>query len=79
MSYAQLRAFHADAEAGSFTRAAERIHLTSRPRPPGRDWKTFLHNHMNKTAATNFVVVPTISFKLLFGMVVLEHGRLTLV
>jgi hypothetical protein len=50
-------------------------YMISRPRPPGQDWKTFLHNHMNQTAATDFFVVPTISFKLLFGMVVVDHAR----
>ena len=38
-------------------------------------WKTFLHNHSTGIAAMDFLVVPTIGFKLLFVLVILRHQR----
>ncbi len=42
---------------------------------PSQTWKTFLHNHLNCTAACDFFVVPTATFKLLYGFVVLSLDR----
>ena len=44
-------------------------------RPPSQTWRTFLANHMDVTAACDFFVVPTITFRLLFVFVVLSHDR----
>jgi len=38
-------------------------------------WSTFLKNHMDVTAACDFFVVPTLTFTLLYGFVVLSHDR----
>ena len=38
-------------------------------------WKAFLHNHSTGIAAMDFLVVPTIGFKLLFVLVILRHQR----
>jgi transposase InsO family protein len=38
-------------------------------------WKTFLHNHAAGIAAMDFLVVPTVGFKLLFVLVILKHQR----
>src|SRR6266404_6285181 len=38
-------------------------------------WKTFLHNHAAGIAAMDFLIVPTINFKLLFVLVILRHQR----
>ncbi len=48
-----------------------------RHRDPGRGqrWTTFLRNHLGSTAACDFFVVPTLTFKLLNGFVVLSHDR----
>jgi len=43
--------------------------------PPSQGWRTFLKNHMPQTAACDFFVVPTLSFRLLFCFVVLSHDR----
>jgi hypothetical protein len=43
--------------------------------PPSQTWKTFLKNHMAETAAIDFFVVPTVTFQLLYGFVVLRHER----
>ena len=44
-------------------------------RPPSQSWLAFLQNHADGIAAIDLFVVPTISFRLLFGFVVLSHGR----
>src|SRR5258707_11030974 len=38
-------------------------------------WKTFLHNHAAGIAAMDFLIVPTVGFKLLFVLVILRHQR----
>ena len=48
-------------------------------RPPSQSWRTFLYNHAEAIASIDFFVVPTITFKMLFGFVVLHHGRRQLV
>ncbi len=47
-----------------------------RPRgPPSQSWKTFLANHVADLAAVDFLVVPTVTFRILFVFVVLVHHR----
>jgi transposase InsO family protein len=48
-------------------------------RPPSQSWRTFLYNHAEAIASIDLFVVPTIAFKILFGFVVLHHGRRQLV
>ena len=43
-------------------------------RPPTQTWKTFLHNHLNQSVSIDFFTVPTITMKVLFVFIVLEHG-----
>jgi hypothetical protein len=40
--------------------------------PPSQGWSTFLRNHAAQIAAIDLFVVPTINFKLLFGLVILR-------
>jgi transposase InsO family protein len=47
--------------------------------PPSQTWRTFLRNHAATTAATDMFVVPTISFRLLYAMVVIDLGRRELI
>jgi hypothetical protein len=35
--------------------------------PPSQGWKTFLHNHADGIASIDLFVVPTTSFRLLYG------------
>jgi len=49
-----------------------------RPRS-SQTWKTFLHNHAAGIAAMDFLVVPTIGFRLLFVLVILRHERRRLI
>jgi hypothetical protein len=44
-------------------------------RPPSQGWKTFLRNHADGIAAIDLFVVPTLSFRLLYGLLILWHGR----
>ena len=45
------------------------------PRPPSQTWKTFLHNHLGQIVSIDFFTVPTITMKVLFVFIVLEHRR----
>src|SRR6202040_3506576 len=44
-------------------------------RPPSQGWKTFLRNHADGIASIDLFVVPTIAFRLLYGLLILRHGR----
>ena len=44
-------------------------------RPPSQSWRTFLRNHLRTSAACDFFVVPTATFRLLFCFVILSHDR----
>jgi len=44
-------------------------------RPQSQTWRTFLQNHLRCTAACDFFVVPTATFRLLFCFVILSHDR----
>jgi transposase InsO family protein len=47
-------------------------------RPDGdqqQRWMTFLRNHRDVIAAMDFLVVPTVGFRLLYVWFVIEHGR----
>jgi transposase InsO family protein len=50
-------------------------YMARRRRPPSQGWKTFLHNHADGIAAMDLFVVPTISFRLLYGLLIVGHGR----
>jgi Integrase core domain len=53
--------------------------MVRRRRPPSQGWKTFLRNHSAGIASLDLFVVRTISFKLLYGLVILRHARRRLV
>jgi Integrase core domain len=44
-------------------------------RHPSQGWKTFLRNQADGIASMDLFVVPTISFRLLYGLLILWHGR----
>ena len=50
-------------------------YMRRRTRPPSQTWKTFLKNHAGDIVAIDFFVVPTVTFRLLYGFVVLRHER----
>jgi putative transposase len=44
-------------------------------KPPSQTWKSFLRNHSKDIVAIDFFIVPTVTFKILHGFVVLLHNR----
>ena len=50
-------------------------YMAKRRRPSSPGWRTFLHNHADGIASMDLFVVPTISFRLLYGLLILQHGR----
>jgi transposase InsO family protein len=49
--------------------------MAKRRDPPSQGWRTFLRNHADGIAAMDLFVVPTISFRLLYGLLIMGHGR----
>ena len=54
-------------------------YMVKRRGPPSQGWRTFLRNHAPEVAAMDLFVVPTIGFKLLYGLVVVRIHRRDLV
>jgi len=50
-------------------------YMARRRKPPSQGWKTFLRNHGDGIASMDLFVVPTLSFRLLYGLLILKHGR----
>ncbi len=50
-------------------------YMARRRAPISQGWKTFLHNHADGIAAMDMFVVPTVSFRLLYGLLIIGHGR----
>jgi len=42
---------------------------------PGKRWLTFLRNHREAVVALDFFTVPTVSFRVLYCLFVIEHAR----
>jgi hypothetical protein len=45
------------------------------PRSPSQTRRTFLNNHASQIMAADLFVVPTVTFRLLFVLVILAHDR----
>ncbi|MDP1964088.1 MAG: integrase core domain-containing protein [Reyranella sp.] len=54
-------------------------YMASGGRGRSQSWKTFLDNHAAGIAAMDFLIVPTVGFKLLFVLVILRHQRRRLI
>jgi transposase InsO family protein len=50
-------------------------YMVRRRDPPSQGWRTFLRNHADGIAAMDMFVVPTISFRRLYGLLIMGHGR----
>jgi transposase InsO family protein len=50
-------------------------YMARRRGPPSQGWKTFLRNHADGIAAMDLFVVPTVSFRILYGLLIIGHGR----
>jgi hypothetical protein len=49
-------------------------YMARRRRPPSQGWKTFLRNRADGIAAMDLFVVPTASFGLLYGLLIVSHS-----
>jgi putative transposase len=57
-------------------RTVSRYVRACRPKqPPGTSWKAFLRNHRDVLAAMDFFTVPTVTFRLLYVLLVIQHRR----
>jgi putative transposase len=50
-------------------------YIGRRRQPPSQTWRTFLGNHIGQIVAADFFVVPTVTYRLLFVLVLLAHDR----
>ena len=50
-------------------------YMIRRQGPPSQGWKTFPRNHAAGIASIDLFVVRTVSFKPLYGLVILRTGR----
>jgi len=50
-------------------------YMIRHPKPPSQSWRTFLQNHACGLVGVDFFVVPTLTFRILLGFVVLHHAR----
>ena len=50
-------------------------YMTQRQGPRSQGWKTFLRNHSAGIVSLDLLVARTISFKLLYGLIILRHER----
>ena len=46
-------------------------YMARRRGPPSQGWKTFVRNHADGIAAMDLFVVPTVSFRLLYGLLIM--------
>ena len=49
--------------------------MPRRDTPPLQRWRSFLANHVGQIMAADFFVVPTVTYRLLFVLVILAHDR----
>ena len=54
-------------------------YMVKRRGPPSQGWRTLLRNHAPDIAAMDLFVVPTLSFDLLYALVIVRLGRRDLV
>jgi transposase InsO family protein len=50
-------------------------YMARRRRPPSQGWTTFLRNHADGIASMDLFLVPRISFRLVYGFLILRHSR----
>ena len=59
----------------SVSQATVAKYMPRRTKPPSQPWRTFLANHVGQIMAADFFVVPTVTYQLLFVLVILAHDR----
>jgi hypothetical protein len=48
-------------------------YMVRQRKPPSQTWRTFLENHVRQLVAIDFLVVPTVSFRILYVFIVVAH------
>ena len=59
----------------AISQASVAKYMVCNRRPPSQSWRTFLTNHRSQLMAADFFVVPTVTYRLLFVLVLLAHDR----
>jgi putative transposase len=59
----------------AISQASVAKYMVCHRRPPSQTWCTFLTNHTDQLMAADFFVVPTVTYRLLFVLVLLAHDR----
>jgi putative transposase len=52
-----------------------RRYRPTRPRQPSQNWRAFLENHLGDIVAMDFFVVPTVTFRVLYVLLIMAHDR----
>jgi putative transposase len=60
-------------------RSIRRYRWRAAPRPPSQTWRTFLANHHPQIWAADLLTVPTLSFRTLYVLLFVSHGRRELI
>ena len=50
-------------------------YMPRQTKPPSQSWRSFLRNHTPDLVSTDFFVVPTATFRILYVFLVLDHHR----
>ncbi len=50
-------------------------YMIKRHEPPSQTWRTFLENHAKEIIALDFFTVPTVTFRILFVLIILSYDR----
>jgi putative transposase len=50
-------------------------YMARQRKPPSQRWRALLNNHVQQLPSTNFFVVPTVTFRVLYVFIVLAHDR----
>jgi hypothetical protein len=61
------------------SRSIRRYRRRHQPRPPSQSWRTFLANHGQVIWAADLFVVQTLTFRTLYVLFFINHGRRQLV
>ena len=59
----------------SVSQATVAKYMSRRDKPPSQPWRTFLASHVGQIMAADFFVVPTVTYRWLFVLVILAHDR----
>ncbi len=68
-----------DCRIADSNRSIRRYRWRGPARPPSQTWRTFLANHAHHLWAADLLTVPTLTFKTLYVLIFIAHGRRELV